>query len=143
MLCSFFFSSRRRHTRCALVTGVQTCALPISTLQTQPWRPFPKVLRYRDNPNGDVWFEMERAADTAGFTLFTEERPSRGYRHLLEMYRTMHEDGWAQANCSGQQTLAGKSLSPPIPPPPLPLPPRHRPLQRTRPPAPPPPPPPP
>src|SRR3546814_5436930 len=32
MLCAFFFfvfSSRRRHTRCALVTGVQTCALPI------------------------------------------------------------------------------------------------------------------
>src|SRR3546814_4047993 len=28
----FFFSSRRRHTRCALVTGVQTCALPISCL---------------------------------------------------------------------------------------------------------------
>src|SRR3546814_2961156 len=27
--CIFFFSSRRRHTRCALVTGVQTCALPI------------------------------------------------------------------------------------------------------------------
>src|SRR3546814_5868860 len=26
----FFFSSRRRHTSCALVTGVQTCALPIS-----------------------------------------------------------------------------------------------------------------
>src|SRR3546814_5519518 len=25
----FFFSSRIRHTRCALVTGVQTCALPI------------------------------------------------------------------------------------------------------------------
>src|SRR3546814_4629234 len=25
----FFLSSRRRHTRCALVTGVQTCALPI------------------------------------------------------------------------------------------------------------------
>src|SRR3546814_357108 len=30
LLC--FFSSRRRHTRCALVTGVQTCALPISTV---------------------------------------------------------------------------------------------------------------
>src|SRR3546814_6730444 len=28
----FFFSSRRRHTRCALVTGVQTCALPILML---------------------------------------------------------------------------------------------------------------
>src|SRR3546814_18106430 len=31
MCCLFFFlSSRSRHTRCALVTGVQTCALPIS-----------------------------------------------------------------------------------------------------------------
>src|SRR3546814_7827967 len=29
MICLFFFSSRRRHTRCALVTGVQTGALPI------------------------------------------------------------------------------------------------------------------
>src|SRR3546814_1533118 len=29
VICTFFFSSRRRHTRCALVTGVQTCALPI------------------------------------------------------------------------------------------------------------------
>src|SRR3546814_1516504 len=29
MFFNFFFSSRRRHTRCALVTGVQTCALPI------------------------------------------------------------------------------------------------------------------
>src|SRR3546814_10266287 len=28
----FCFSSRRRHTRCALVTGVQTCALPICKL---------------------------------------------------------------------------------------------------------------
>src|SRR3546814_17489786 len=31
MLLYVFFSSRRRHTSCALVTGVQTCALPIST----------------------------------------------------------------------------------------------------------------
>src|SRR3546814_13041525 len=30
----FYFSSRRRHTRCALVTGVQTCALPISSPQS-------------------------------------------------------------------------------------------------------------
>src|SRR3546814_7709390 len=29
LLLVVFFSSRRRHTRCALVTGVQTCALPI------------------------------------------------------------------------------------------------------------------
>src|SRR3546814_5080175 len=36
---SFFFSSRRRHTRCALVTGVQTCALPIFGLDDiRAWR---------------------------------------------------------------------------------------------------------
>src|SRR3546814_973555 len=33
LLC-FFFSIRRRQTRCALVTGVQTCALPISSTTT-------------------------------------------------------------------------------------------------------------
>src|SRR3546814_1204533 len=33
----FFFSSRRRHTRCALVTGVQTCALPISRVNGEPY----------------------------------------------------------------------------------------------------------
>src|SRR3546814_10732673 len=34
MMCFVFFSSIRRHTRCALVTGVQTCALPISFIDT-------------------------------------------------------------------------------------------------------------
>src|SRR3546814_4721994 len=36
LLCCVFFSSRRRQTRCALVTGVQTCALPICTARTFP-----------------------------------------------------------------------------------------------------------
>ena len=35
----FFFSSRRRHTRCCRVTGVQTCALPISDdYELSQWR---------------------------------------------------------------------------------------------------------
>src|SRR3546814_10348165 len=34
----FLFSSRRRHTRCALVTGVQTCALPICPQMSAGWR---------------------------------------------------------------------------------------------------------
>src|SRR3546814_9105552 len=34
MLCFCLCSSRRRHTRCALETGVQTCALPIYPVQT-------------------------------------------------------------------------------------------------------------
>src|SRR3546814_4796106 len=35
----FFFSSRRRHTRCALVTGVQTCALPICHTRRREYLP--------------------------------------------------------------------------------------------------------
>src|SRR3546814_955338 len=34
-MCVFFFSSRRRHTSCALVTGVQTCARPICNANPQ------------------------------------------------------------------------------------------------------------
>src|SRR3546814_13786269 len=37
MCVCFFFSSRRRHTRCALVTGVQTCALPIFGRLPRAW----------------------------------------------------------------------------------------------------------
>src|SRR3546814_1380116 len=45
VMCVFVFSSRRRHTRCALVTGVQTCALPICLFLSSPrveldWWPF-------------------------------------------------------------------------------------------------------
>src|SRR3546814_1546520 len=47
----FFFSSRRRHTRCALVTGVQTCALPISdaplkVFDSGPWIYEPDGVRF-------------------------------------------------------------------------------------------------
>src|SRR3546814_9652155 len=61
----FFFSSRRRHTICALVTGVQTCALPISweplgfrAAFTSEIEPFPSAVlatRYPNVPNhGDM-----------------------------------------------------------------------------------------
>src|SRR3546814_2697313 len=46
MLCSCFLSSRRRHTRCALVTGVQTCALPI--FDPDRWHLWGGYLRPRD-----------------------------------------------------------------------------------------------
>src|SRR3546814_1464549 len=48
----FFFSSRRRHTRCALVTGVQTCALPIS------------VVDIDRNITAEGWFRFDRATDS-------------------------------------------------------------------------------
>src|SRR3546814_234119 len=48
----FFFSSRRRHTRCALVTGVQTCALPISRDLSGVPRAVPEARRARDGGAG-------------------------------------------------------------------------------------------
>src|SRR3546814_15450976 len=47
----FFFSSRRRHTRCALVTGVQTCALPICSL-TPGSRVDGQAFRHSENDSG-------------------------------------------------------------------------------------------
>src|SRR3546814_21125094 len=44
-MCFFFFSSRRRHTICALVTGVQTCALPIFATVRIAMRIVPVSLR--------------------------------------------------------------------------------------------------
>src|SRR3546814_2520716 len=44
----FFFSSRRRHTICALVTGVQTCALPIWRLDREPAVPELRACRRPD-----------------------------------------------------------------------------------------------
>src|SRR3546814_13486889 len=41
----FLFSSRRRHTICALVTGVQTCALPISGHRITPQMPRSRAAR--------------------------------------------------------------------------------------------------
>src|SRR3546814_3093965 len=59
-LC-FFFSSRRRHTRCALVTGVQTCALPISGCR----------VRHRTRPAASAG---PTAASGSGKAVRSEER---------------------------------------------------------------------
>jgi len=68
-----------------------------TTLQTQPWRPFPDQIRYRPHPSGAVWFNLEAQADRAGFTVFTKDRPSRRFGELLEQYRIMHEEGEKKA----------------------------------------------
>src|SRR3546814_5984988 len=67
----FFFSSRRRHTRCALVTGVQTCALPILTIAaprdlTAKWLA-PRLARYSQQAP-DVRFTLVSADSGIDFT---------------------------------------------------------------------------
>src|SRR3546814_6828618 len=56
----FFFSSRRRHTRCALVTGVQTCALPILCFE-----PLQHILFHAQGNGRFGWLWLEAATDDA------------------------------------------------------------------------------
>src|SRR3546814_11942429 len=61
--CFFFFSSRRRHTRCALVTGVQTCALPISLIGSPRVRGLPFPCRFRAGAHDRYRFAEIALAD--------------------------------------------------------------------------------
>jgi len=36
-------------------------------LKTQPWQPFPSLYDYRIAPEGQVWLDLERSADAAGY----------------------------------------------------------------------------
>src|SRR3546814_5110499 len=72
----FFFYSRRRHTRCALVTGVQTCALPILPFRLYAgdpnWvPPLKSEVAGLISPKSNPWFEHARAA------FFLAERDGR------------------------------------------------------------------
>ena len=48
-----------------------------TTLQTQPWRPFPDQFVYLDNPTGALWPDLEAECRNAGFLMFTADAPSR------------------------------------------------------------------
>ena len=47
-----------------------------TTIHTQPWRPSPRDYVYRANVAHDIWMNIEREADGAGFLLFDAEHPS-------------------------------------------------------------------
>src|SRR3546814_13605405 len=65
----FFFSSRRRHTRCALVTGVQTCALPIYRYRGARRQRFPRHADDRKARRMTRGFTSSRRSAQQGFTL--------------------------------------------------------------------------
>lgn len=53
--------------------------LHFTTLHTQPWRPFPDRFVYDHHPDENIWFELEREANQAGFRLFGRDTPSRTF----------------------------------------------------------------
>src|SRR6187397_614063 len=93
----FFFSSRRRHTRWCTVTGVQTCALPITGLKLAYWAPIllcgvgalawlaPALVRTRRETTRDESpARLLLLAFATGF-LLAFNRP-RDWAHLAMMY---------------------------------------------------------
>src|SRR3546814_9656062 len=69
----FFFSSRRRHTRCALVTGVQTCALPISEMVIH------SAASYKDPAN----WEEDAATNVTGTIHVAQAAKAGGAKRLI------------------------------------------------------------
>src|SRR3546814_4069608 len=102
MLVLFFFSSRRRHTRCALVTGVQTCALPISEIKLVPARlamaypefAFSVVERGEPIDMKEELASLHYGAGTYLIYYFGEHRPD-----LLDKLLEPHHDSLANAFC--------------------------------------------
>jgi hypothetical protein len=65
----------------------RTSVLHFTTIHTQPWHPFPQHFVYQHNPVAEVWHELERGADAAGYRVFGAAHPSRRYGELLERLR--------------------------------------------------------
>jgi len=57
----------------------QSKLLHFTAMHTQPWQPFPEDYAYRLHPLGDLWHDLEREADIAGYQAFTASRPSAAY----------------------------------------------------------------
>src|SRR3546814_20651494 len=91
-LC-FFFSSRRRHTRCALVTGVQTYALPILAgglsriTQNQPI--FKAVLPFIRTPTNLIKFTAERSPLAPTVKEWRRDFAAGGARRPLAIAKVM------------------------------------------------------
>jgi len=71
------------HARDAEYVPNRSKLLHYTAIHMQPWRPFPQRYAYQRNPAGQVWFALERAADVAGYQVFSATRPSAQYRELL------------------------------------------------------------
>src|SRR3546814_3268994 len=88
MLVVCLFSSRRRHTRCALVTGVQTCALPIFAKALCALRPH-AVLSPRF-PGAVPPDEPARTFQRGPVAQLDRALPSEGRGHRFESCRVHH-----------------------------------------------------
>src|SRR3546814_9304875 len=96
----FFFSSRRRHTRCALVTGVQTCALPI--LRRQIALVGQQVMLFDGSVADNVAYGEMAGADPA-----TLERAVRG-ANAMEFVERLPKGLQSEVGANGGRLSGGQ-----------------------------------
>ncbi len=77
--------------------------LHYTTIHAQPWQPFPQRFAYQHNPIGHVWFDLEQAANEAGYQVFQAQQPSTQYRTLCTHIRDASTQS-APPACSLQAT---------------------------------------
>jgi hypothetical protein len=75
--------------------------LHYTTIHTQPWQPFPERFVYQGNAVGQVWLDLEREAERAGFRVFTASRPSDRYRELIVRLAAVRGNGRAALGRGG------------------------------------------
>src|SRR3546814_5638954 len=94
-MCIFFLSSRRRHTRCALVTGVQTCALPSSLAEKK---------RRALMSNQDAKVTVEKVNDGGGLTFLTGALTGEKgrYRGTVDYMRFMQDSIMMDGKTAGR-----------------------------------------
>lgn len=71
--------------------------LHFTTIHAQPWQPFPERYAYQASPAADVWFDLERQAEAAGYQPFRADRPTARYRSLCALLKGSD----AQENIAG------------------------------------------
>src|SRR3546814_4109214 len=79
----FFFSSRRRHTRCALVTGVQTCALPIWAVLMGDQTALEGL--FYNMPSNDVYAILTGIPNRGGLSLVDLATPEKAKQKLIRL----------------------------------------------------------
>ena len=90
--------------------------LHYTAIHLQPWQPTPHRYAYQHNPAGQVWLDLERAADAAGYQIFTAAHPSEQYKILCTQIGEAYEskrDEFPVKECLStpeQQTISWRDL---------------------------------
>jgi len=80
--------------------------LHYTAIHLQPWQPTPHRYAYQHNPAGQVWLDLERAADAAGYQIFTAAHPSEQYKILCAQLRQAYESTHARDELPAKESLS-------------------------------------